>query len=111
MVHQHHTEDETAAEPRAWAWSLQVSDVLCPAGSLPVFPIPCRVWPQNQTVAEPRGRFPKLFMSADRTLQALGIKGKALRTLTMQALKIDGKQLVGWTLEGGQESTAAAATS
>lgn len=62
---------------------------------------------QNQTVAEPRGRFPKLFMSADRTLQALGIKGKALRTLTMQALKIDGKQLVGWSLES-QESSAAA---
>lgn len=54
---------------------------------------------KNQTVGEPRGRFPKLFTCVDRTLQALGLKGKALRTLTMQALKVEGKQLVDWTWE------------
>ncbi|CAI5999621.1 unnamed protein product [Closterium sp. NIES-65] len=52
---------------------------------------------KNQPIGEaPRGRFPKLFVSVDRTLQAVGLKGKSMRALTMQALSVDGQQLAQW---------------
>ncbi|CAI5471561.1 unnamed protein product [Closterium sp. Yama58-4] len=52
---------------------------------------------KNQPIGEaPRGRFPKLFVSVDRTLQAVGLKGRSMRALTMQALSVDGQQLVQW---------------
>ncbi|CAI5517193.1 unnamed protein product [Closterium sp. Naga37s-1] len=52
---------------------------------------------KNQPIGEaPRGRFPKLFVSVDRTLQAVGLKGKSMRALTMQALSVDAQQLAQW---------------
>ncbi|GJP32029.1 hypothetical protein CLOM_g16574 [Closterium sp. NIES-68] len=52
---------------------------------------------KNQPIGEaPRGRFPKLFVSVERTLQAVGLKGKSMRALTMQALSVDGKDLALW---------------
>ncbi|CAI5457975.1 unnamed protein product [Closterium sp. Yama58-4] len=56
---------------------------------------------KNQPIGEaPRGRFPKLFVSVDRTLQAVGLKGKSMRALTMQALSVDGQQLAHWLKNG-----------
>lgn len=43
-----------------------------------------------------KGRFPKLFACAERTLGAVGLKPKSLRTLTMQALTVDKESLRKW---------------
>ena len=50
-----------------------------------------------QSVRGPKkGRFPKLFVSAEQTFKAIGLKAKNLETLTMQALTVENDDLQSW---------------
>eukprot|EP00897_Mesotaenium_endlicherianum_P010456 jgi/Mesen1/9439/ME000062S08915 len=57
------------------------------------------------TAGSRKGRHPKLYVSAQTTLQAVGLPPKCLETITMHALTVENASLTLWLADGVQQNS------